>query len=48
MNTQTDTLNTMQSTEAAALEDKSLPANEVLTAQQSALAEETFTPTFIP
>jgi hypothetical protein len=47
MNTQTDT-NPMQATESFPLEDKSLPADEVLTAQQSALAEETFAPTFIP
>ena len=37
MNTQTDTtiINPMQATEAFPLEDHSLPANEVLTEQQS-------------
>jgi hypothetical protein len=48
MNTQTDTTNTLQSTEAFPLEDHSIPAHEVLAEQQSALADETFVPTFIP
>ena len=38
----------LQSTEAAPLEDRSLSANETLSAQQSEIAEETFMPTFIP
>jgi len=50
MNTQTDTttVNPMQVTEAYPLEDRSLPANEVINAQQSEGADESFTPTFIP
>ena len=38
----------LQSAEAVPLEDRSLPADEVITAQQSDSAEETFMPTFIP
>ncbi len=38
----------MQSTEAYPLEDRSLPANEVINAQQTESAEEEYTPTFIP
>ena len=49
MNAQTDILNTMQATEAFPLEDKSLPANEVLTEQQSEFAENsTAAPIFVP
>ncbi len=38
----------MQATEAVPLEDRSLSADEVITAQQTEFAEETFAPTFIP
>jgi hypothetical protein len=38
----------MQATEAYPLEDRSLRADEVITAQQTEFAEETFAPTFIP
>lgn len=49
MNAQTDaTINPMQATESFPLEDRSLSANETLSAQQSEIAEETFMPTFIP
>lgn len=49
MNTQTDTtINPMQAAEAAALEDHSLPADEVLAEQQSEAAESDYAPIFIP
>ena len=51
MNTQTEptTVNPMQVTEAYPLEDHSLPANEVITAQQSKPADgDAYAPTFIP
>jgi hypothetical protein len=51
MNTQNDTtiVNPMQVTEAFPLEDRSLPANEVLTEQQSEFADSSDTvPVFVP
>jgi hypothetical protein len=50
MNTQTETtpVNTMQATEAFPVEDHSLPASEVIAQQQSALADGSFAPRFIP
>ena len=49
MNPQTDpTVNPMQSTEVFPIEDQSLPASEVIAAQQTALADDNVTPTFIP
>jgi hypothetical protein len=48
MNTQTDTTNTLQSTEAFPLEDHSIPAREVLAERQSDFVNESFPPIFIP
>jgi hypothetical protein len=50
MNTQTDATvtNPMQMTEAFPLEDRSLPADEVINAQQSEVVEGICTPIFIP
>ena len=50
MNTQTETTvtNPMQMTEAFPLEDCSLPAGEVIKAQQVEAADEACTPVFIP
>jgi hypothetical protein len=38
----------MQATEAYPLEDRSLRADEVITAQQTESVEDAFAPTFIP
>ena len=51
MNTQTEptTVNPMQMTEAFPLEDRSLPADEVITAQQAESVENFNTaPVFVP
>lgn len=50
MNAQTDATvnNPMQLTEAFPLEDRSLPADEVINAQQSEVADEASSPVFIP
>ncbi len=50
MNTQTDTttVNPMQVTEAVPLEDRSLPADEVIMAQQSDSADNDAAHVFVP
>ena len=46
---QTDTtVNPMQATEASPLEDRSLPADEVLTEQQAEVTEKDSAPVFVP
>jgi hypothetical protein len=48
MNTQTEPINTMQATEAVALEDKSLPASETLKEQQADETQKVSVPIFVP
>jgi hypothetical protein len=50
MNTQTEptTVNPMQVIEAFPLEDRSLPAGEVITAQQAESADHDSAPIFVP
>ena len=47
-NNQNESQTQIQATEAYPLEDRSLPADEVLAQRQSEFADESYTPTFIP